>query len=811
MTTGRCALSRPAEWPLRAAGRLGTVAGVERRSLRVHGVVQGVGFRPFVHRLATSLCLGGSVGNDAAGVLIDAVGPPDVLDELQRRVVAEAPRLAVVTGVDVVKVGSAEGAPAAFRIVGSERTGDSVARTALPADVATCDACLAELRDPADRRHRYPFINCTDCGPRLTIIRDLPYDRPATTMAGFPLCPACRAEYDDPANRRYHAEPVACPACGPHLTLLAPNGAVLAEGTDSCLTRVHEALAAGAVVAIKGVGGFHLACTAGDEAAVARLRERKGRAAKPFAVMVAGMPVARAVARVSDVEASALQSPAAPIVLLARGGAGGDAGESLVAPAVAPGNPLLGVMLPYSPLHHLLFEPVPGVPLAAPVALVMTSANLTDEPICHRDEDLPRLAMLADLVLTHDRPIEVPVDDSVVRVVAGDVHPVRRSRGYAPLPVRLPVEVAPVLAVGGELKNTCAVAVGRVAWVGQHVGDMEHLATLEAFQRTAVNLQRMYRVAPQVVAVDGHPKYLTRRWALEHHRDLAVEVQHHHAHVAALMAEHGVTRAIGVALDGTGYGVGDDGAPELWGGEVLVAGFDGFERAAHLRPFPLPGGDAGVRNPCRAAVAALLAAGAQPVGLPCADACEDVELAVVSRQVERDVGCVPTTSMGRLFDVVSSILGVRHRITYEAQAAIELEALAAAAVPDGPTLWFAVEDGVIDQTPLLLALAEAVRGGAPAGPLALAFHRAVAQAIRDAVAMVVACDPGVAALPVGLTGGVFQNALLTGLARDALEADGRTVLTHRVVPANDGGIALGQAVVAGVARRSYDNAIEGSR
>ena len=793
---------------------LATVSAVERRSLRVHGVVQGVGFRPFVHRLATSLGVGGSVGNDAAGVVIEVVGPAHVLDEFERRLVADAPRLAVVVGVDVLGVAGVADVAGGFRIVPSGGGGEGT-RTALPADVATCDACLAELADPADRRYRYPFVNCTECGPRLTIIRDLPYDRAATTMAGFPLCAACRAEYENPADRRYHAEPVACPACGPRLRLLAPDGTVLAEGTDACLARVQHALAGGAVVAVKGVGGYHLACAAADDRAVGLLRTRKGRAGKPFAVMVRDLEVARAVAVVDDVAAAALQSPAAPIVLMGRRSPAGP-----VSPLVAPGNPLLGVMLPYSPLHHLLFAPVPGqggdAPPAMPPALVMTSANLTDEPICHRDTDLPRLAVLADLVLSHDRPIEVPVDDSVVRVVSGVVQPVRRSRGYAPLPVNLPVEVAPVLAVGGELKNTCAVATGRVAWVGQHVGDMEHLATLEAFERTAGNLQRMYQVNPAVVGVDAHPRYLTRRWAVDHHRDRVVEVQHHHAHVAAVMAEHGVERAIGVAFDGTGYGVADDGAPELWGGEVLVAGFDGFVRAAHLRPFPLPGGDEGVRNPCRAAVAALLAAGEVPEGLPCAEACDPVELGVVRRQMERDVGCTPTTSVGRLFDVVASLLGVRHRISYEAQAAIELEALAATAAATRPgavagSLRFGMEGAVIDQVPVLRALTAAVRRGEPPAELAAGFHRAVAVAIADVVTSLVSADPALAALPVALTGGVFQNALLTTMAVELLAADGRTVLTHRVVPANDGGIALGQAVVAGVARRRHDTAIEGSR
>ena len=771
--------------------------------------MQGVGFRPFVHRLATALGVAGFVGNDAAGVFVEAEAEPATLDEFVRRLRADAPRLAVVTGVEA----SAEPLPpcgtAGFTIVPSHH--DTSARTSLPPDVATCPACLAEVFAPADRRYRYPFANCTECGPRLTIIRDLPYDRPTTTMAGFAMCAECRREYDDPSDRRYHAQPIACPTCGPQLTYHPGADGDAVHGTDACLAAFHTAIAAGAVVAVKGVGGYHLACDATNDAAVGRLRERKGRADKPFALMLPSLAAAREVAEVSDLEADALDSAAAPIVLLRRGRGATGTAERTVSEGVAPGSPLLGVMLPYSPLHHLLFAAAPGEAAAggmAPRALVLTSANVSDEPLCfaETEEALARLWRLADVVLTHDRPIEVPVDDSVVRVVDGMVQPVRRARGYAPMPVALPVEVAPVLAVGGELKNTFCVAAGRTAWVGPHVGDMENLATLHAFERGVANTTRMYRVQPEVVAADAHPGYRTRRWAVA--QGPVHEVQHHHAHVAALMAEHGVTEMLGVVFDGTGFGRAADGTAELWGGEVLRATFAGFERVAHLRPLPLPGGDEGVRNPCRLALAALAALGLDDSGLPCTAACSAVEATVVRRQVERGVGCTPCTSMGRLFDIVASILGVRHRITYEGQAAIELEALAETALaegappgpPPGPPLTLPLTlplgaDGVLDSGALLAAVTRAVRAEVPAADVALAFHRAVA----DAVAAVAARHGG--GLPVGLTGGVFQNALLTGLARRALEGAGHRVLTHRVVPANDGGLSLGQAVIAGFARQ----------
>ncbi|MEI7546507.1 MAG: carbamoyltransferase HypF [Actinomycetota bacterium] len=769
---------------------------IERRRLVVMGVVQGVGFRPFVHRLAGGLGLAGFVGNDSSGVFIEIEGDRAAVVEFLDRLGLDAPPLAHIESVTVTN--SAVTGASGFEIV--ESTIAVGARTLVPPDVATCDECLAEVQDPTDRRFRYPFTNCTNCGPRFTIISDLPYDRPATTMAAFAMCDRCTGEYLDPADRRYHAQPNACPECGPSLRFSADGATVV--GTDAVLAATHAVIANGGVVAVKGVGGYHLACDAASDSALRTLRLRKGRADKPFALMVPDLATAGELADIDEHEAAALTSPARPIVLLRR------RPGATVSALVAPGSPLLGVMLPYSPLHHLLFAAVPNAVsgAVAPRALLLTSGNVSDEPICTDDaEARVRLAGLADAFLTHDRAIHVPCDDSVIRIVDGRVQPIRRARGYAPLPVTLPVSVAPTLAVGGELKNTCCVASGRHAWVSQHIGDMGNLETLRAFEHTVEGFQRMCAVEPTVVACDRHPGYLTRRWAVAHRGGRStVEVQHHHAHIAAVMAEHGLdgtNPVIGIAFDGTGYGIGDDGAPEIWGGEVLVADYRGFLRAGHLRPLPLPGGDGAVRNPCRIAVAYLAALGIPAHGSPSVDACDQIELGVVRRQVERKVGCVRTTSMGRLFDVVASLLDVRHRISYEAQAAIELEVLAERGTVDPASLpWsFGLDaEGIIDPAPVLRGLVAAQLAGIDPADSALAFHHAVAAAVV-AVSRQVAAAHG--ELPVALTGGVFQNALLSRITREALEAHGVEVLTHLLVPANDGGLSLGQAIIAGHARK----------
>lgn len=765
-----------------------------RARIRVRGVVQGVGYRPFVHRVATESGLAGHVGNDTDGVFVEVEGSPDAVDAFARRLRADAPPLARVDDVESTAIDAIgdEG----FRIVASRA--DSAVRTFVAPDAALCSDCLRELFDPADRRYRYPFITCTNCGPRFTITKRLPYDRPNTTMCGFPLCEPCAAQYHDPADRRFHAQPLACATCGPRLWLeSAALGRV--DGTDQALAAAQRALADGQIVAVKGLGGYHIACDAGRDDAVALLRRRKGRADKPFALMVRDIAVAHTLAYIDDDEARLLESCQRPIVLLkARD-------NPRLSPLVAPANPMIGIMLPYTPLHYLLFGPVPGEPPdLAPEVLLMTSGNITDEPICYTDDDArQRLGRLADSWLIHDRPIHVPCDDSVVQMVDGEELPVRRSRGYAPLPLRLPFAVAPVLAVGGELKNTFCLAAGRDAWMSQHIGDMGSPETLAAFERSTGQFRDMYQITPGHVAADMHPGYHTRNWAEDHAEDhpeveLAL-VQHHHAHVAAVMAEHGVAageRVIGFAFDGTGYGT--DGA--IWGGEVLVAGYDSFTRVAHLGYVPLPGGDATIKRPYRAALAHLWAAGIEwSDDLAPVRATDATELKALERQLERGIHCVPTSSMGRLFDAVSSLLGVRHQVSYEAQAAIELETQAEDHLTARRAYRFGRSDdaGVIEAGPVLKAIVNDLRAGIGPGPIAAGFHVAVATLVGE-LATEVAIPSGVTR--AALSGGVFQNVLLLRLARAELAGRGFEVLTHRIVPPNDGGLALGQAVVASAMR-----------
>lgn len=790
----------------------------ERRvRLTVTGVVQGVGFRPFVHRLAADLGLSGFVGNDAGSVFVEAQGDAAALAELTERIRTDGPPMSFVTGVETTDLPTAEASDdTGFTIVASRpRAG---ARTLVPPDVATCDACLRELFDPADHRYRHPFITCTDCGPRLTIIRGLPYDRPATTMAGFELCDRCAREYADPTDRRYHAQPVACPDCGP--TLRYTDDAGSCSGDDA-LAAAQRALAAGKVVAVKGVGGYHLACRADSDDAVATLRARKARGQKPFALMVRDLSVAERLVLLDQASRSALTSRARPIVLLPRrdgtAAAGGADPAPVVVAGVAPGNPLLGVLLPYTPVHHLLLAPVPGAGSPPPDVLVMTSANLSDEPLCFDDEDAARrLPMLADAVLGHDRPIHVPCDDSVVRVVDGEPMMIRRSRGYAPLPVPLGRNLPVTLAVGGELKNTCCLVDGDNAFCSAHIGDMGSLETVGALERAVDQLLTLHEVRPVVLAADAHPGYQTRAWAERHaggpgEPELTL-VQHHHAHVVSLLAEHGRLGepVVGVAFDGTGYG----SDATVWGGEVLLVGADptSFERVGHLRPVPLPGGDGAVRNPCRMALAHLADAGVEwHDDLPPVVACTDAELAVVRSQLTSGTGTVETSSMGRLFDAVAALLGVRQRIGYEAQAAIELELLATRYADAADTGWddwgFRVDNDVLDHRPVVRGLVAGLRAGVEPGRLAYRFHVAVADAVA-ALAAEVGARHGVRV--VGLTGGVFQNVLLADLCRNRLTAGGMQVLTHRLVPPGDGGLALGQAVVAALGAQRRPDEVRGN-
>jgi hydrogenase maturation protein HypF len=771
----------------------GTLSTSVRRRFVVRGLVQGVGFRPFVHALATELGLAGSVRNDTGGVVIEVEGPAAGLDRFAHRLRTDAPPLAQIA--DVAATDLPPTGASGFVIDHSRSSGGG--RTAAAPDVATCADCLRELVAPTDRRYRHPFITCTNCGPRFTIITDLPYDRPVTTMARFPMCADCAREYADPADRRFHAQPIACPACGPRLEFLGPAGRRV-TGEDA-LAAARGLLADGGVVAVKGLGGYHLACAATDEHAVATLRRRKRRGDKPFAVMVADLAAARDMAEIDDLEAALLTGPARPIVLVARRA---DV-RAPVAAAVAPGNPDLGLLLPYTPVHHLLLG-LPGDP-PGPGPLVMTSGNLGGEPIAFDDADaLERLAPLVDGWLRHDRPIHVPCDDSVVRVVDGAELPVRRSRGHAPLPVALPVEVPPTLAVGADLKNTCGLGSGRSAWLSGHIGDMDDLATLTAFATAERHLEHLTGVTPRYLVADAHPGYRSRAWAERHAEGRPLTtVQHHHAHVASAMAEHGLDGSrpvVGISFDGTGYGT--DGA--VWGGEVLVADYAGFRRFAHLAYVQLPGGDAAVRRPYRMALAHIRAAGvAWEDDLPPVAACPQAERDVLAHQLDSGLGCTPTSSMGRLFDAVSALLGIRQVVDFEAQAAIELENRSRGASPGDRAYAFAVQDRapgeplIADPAPVIRAVVADLRAGVPAGTAGARFHAAV-----EALVLVLAgrARRELGLRDVALTGGVFQNALLLASTSRALRDAGFTVLRHRQVPPGDGGLALGQLLVAAATR-----------
>jgi hydrogenase maturation protein HypF len=747
-------------------------AAAVRLRAHVSGLVQGVGFRPFVWRHATDLGLSGWVGNDSAGVVLEVEGATAAVDAFIAAL-STPPPLSRVDDVSCLRIPSS-GEPG-FEIRTSDVGG---ARRALVSpDTGTCPDCIRELHDPDDRRYGHPFVNCTSCGPRYTIVASVPYDRSRTTMASFPMCASCRSEYEDPANRRFHAEPVCCPSCGPQLRLVPEGGAPLQGAVD--------ALRRGLVLAVKGLGGYHLAVDASSEQAVARLRSRKHREDRPFALMVSDLEQARQLCTVDADEADLLMSPARPIVLLRR------RLSAAVAPSVAPGSPTLGVMLAYTPLHILLLESF-GRPL------VMTSGNLSSEPIATDDGDAAlRLAGLADVFLVHDRGIRTRVDDSVMSIVAGRVQPVRRSRGYAPTPVLLPQPAPePVLACGSALKNTFCIARDRHAFVSGHIGDLDDHATYQSYFDGIDLLLGLLDVRPRVVAHDLHPEYPSTRYASDlFAADQAVEligVQHHHAHIASCLADNGVTRpVIGVAFDG--LGLGTDGT--AWGGEFLIADLAGFERAAHLSTVVMPGGDMATRQPWRMALSHLDAAfgGDFPAGL-----------AVVQRQGQRwgqvlsvarsGINATVTSSAGRLFDAVSALLGVRDVVTYEGQAAIELEHVAdptesgsyRVGVSDEPVMQVEIDSLVRDLTADLLA-------GTTVAVLSGRFHNALADTVLD---VCVRLRDRHGLNTVALSGGVFQNALLVMRCVERLEASGFSVLTHRQVPPNDGGISLGQAAVA---------------
>jgi hydrogenase maturation protein HypF len=791
---------------------------VPRRRIEVTGLVQGVGFRPHVYRLAVALGVAGWVANTGEGVLVEATGPAAALDDLARRVRADAPAAADVRGVRVTHLPDAADPAAGFAIrdaPGSAAGGGDGPRTTVPPDAGTCADCLRELADPADRRYRHPFITCTACGPRFTLVTGLPYDRPRTSMAPFPMCAACAREYRDPADRRFHAQPVACPDCGPRLW--ADDGAERTDGDEAALARALRVLADGGTVAVKGVGGYHLACRADLPAAVGTLRARKRRPDRPLALLVPSAAVARRLVRLDAAAEALLTGPVRPVVLAPR------RGGAPVADAVAPGVGELGVLCAPTGLHQLLLTPAPG---GGPVAdvLVLTSANRSGEPLCHRD-DLPLLRRLADLVLGHDREIVAPCDDSVLRVVDGELQPVRRSRGYAPLPVAVsrPAGGPTVLAVGAELKNAPCVLSGGEAVPAQHLGDMGGWAAQQALADATARLLALTGAEPARWAADAHPGYRTTAWARAAAPVPVVQVQHHRAHAAALLAEHGLLGepCLVACFDGTGHG--DDGA--AWGGEWLRAGADlpavggrALTRVASLAEATMVGGDRAVAEPWRLALAHLRRAGvAWSDDLPCVAAVPDRDRALLGTALDRGVAAVPTTSVGRLFDAVAALLGVRQRITYEGQAAVELEALAARAASGDPAGWVGApavagargwvpapagpgdpREHLLDPAPALRALVAGLRAGSDRAALALGFHVWLARAVR------VRADGERAARGtdlVGLTGGAFANVLLHRCCAALLRAGGHRVVRHRLVPCGDGGLGLGQAVLAAAERK----------
>jgi hydrogenase maturation protein HypF len=781
--------------------------------VRVSGIVQGVGFRPFVHSLAGALGLAGFVGNDESGVLLEVQGDRAAVRKFLAELAERPPALAVVEHVSATEIplhADAEGFVIAASTTGGRRT------TLISPDTATCADCLAELRDPNDRRYRYPFLNCTNCGPRFTIVTGVPYDRSATTMAGFPMCAACAAEYHDPADRRFHAQPVCCADCGPMLSLLGPDGAALnaaggAAPNADPLAAAAELVRGGAILAVKGLGGFHLATLAGGEvgeAAVARLRARKHREDKPFAVLVRDLDAAAELVRIDEVAAELLTSRRRPIVLLPR-----RLGIEL-ASQVAPGNQYLGVLLPYTPMHHLLVDEV-----AEPI--VLTSGNVSDEPIAFQDDDArARLAPIADAFLTHNRPIHVRADDSVLRVVDRAPMLIRRSRGYAPEPLALPWSAPrPVLGCGAELKSTFCLARGAHAFLSHHIGDLENYETLRSYTTGVAHFRELFDVTPSVLAHDLHPEYLSTKFALDYPEDVELlGVQHHHAHLASCLADNGVAGPVlGVACDGLGYGT--DGT--LWGGEVMVASLVSFRRLAHLEPVPMPGGAAAVREPWRMAAAYLrLGYGAgqcprgaaalalrqgrrwEQVGAMLDAVMLDFAVGPPDGRVSRGTVNAPlTSSTGRLFDAVAALVGLRDRVNYEGQAAIELEQLVDHAEPD----WYPArqEGPLIRGVDLVRGVVEDLGAGVEVGTIAARFHNGVVEALAMACVQARA-ETGLGV--VALSGGVFQNVVLVRRLAARLRADGFEVLTHRRVPTNDAGISLGQVAVAAARDRELSAA-----
>jgi hydrogenase maturation protein HypF len=761
---------------------------IPRKHIEVRGVVQGVGFRPFVYRIARLAGVRGYVLNSSRGVEIEAEGTNSSIEWFLRALQQDLPPLAHIGQMTI-----SEMAPRGDRAFVIRESVASIGQFALvPPDIATCEDCLREITTPSDRRYGYPFTNCTNCGPRYSIIRDVPYDRGATTMYPFRMCALCHAEYDDPASRRFHAEPNACPDCGPSLLLLPSEQ--LASGippvfsspqqSAGIMTSLRPLLRQGEIVAIKGIGGFHLACNASNENATGLLRERKRRSRKAFAVMAKDLATVERLCEVAPSDRDLLLSVRRPIVLLRR------RKDAAIARSVAPGMQTLGVMLPYTPLHHLLFAKSAGYD-----TLVMTSGNLSEEPIVSRNEDAwPRLKTLADHFLLHNREIQMRVDDSVVRSFEEREYPVRKSRGFAPEPIDLGTPVREILACGGEVKNTLCLTKDHYAILSQHIGDLENLETMEFFRESLEHLRRFFRVSPVAIAYDLHPGYMSTRFALLESGLRPIGVQHHHAHIASCMADNGLSgRVIGVALDGTGYGT--DG--NIWGGEFLVCEFGWFRRRGHLSYVPLAGGDRAVQQPWRSALAYLRAAfGSEPfASLPLFRDIPSRRIAIVDAMLERNVQIVETSSCGRLFDAVASILGLRHETTYEGQAAVELEAAASESDTTGsyPFSIRACDPFQVDLRPAVEAIVHDFVALRPVPLIAARFHQTMADVVVDACLRIRQSE---GLNRVCLSGGCFQNLRLLNQTIKGLRQSAFEVFVHHRVPTNDGGLSLGQAVVA---------------
>lgn len=752
---------------------------VVRKAIEVTGFVQGVGFRPFVYRLANECKLVGFIANTPAGVSIEVQGDAEGVDRFLERLPKEIPPLAKLSSF--VSRDAEPRSDPVFRIVSSRL--DAPPKALISPDVAVCGDCLREMMNPRDRRFRYPFINCTNCGPRFTIMRDIPYDRARTSMASFQMCGACQAEYNEPANRRFHAQPNACWDCGPQLQLWSADGSP--KDVAEPLREVARLIDQGGVVAVKGLGGFHLACDAKDEAAVDRLRERKERVEKPFAVMVRRIEDVERFCNLDEAERKQLLSFERPIVLLPR------KPGATVASSVAPRNRFLGMFLPYTPLHHLLFSS------GKFDVLVMTSANLSEEPIAiDNQEAVQRLQGIADAFLVHDRDILRRCDDSVVRVSSGQAQKLRRSRGFVPVPVAIERESEPILAVGGELKNTICVVRGSEAFLSQHIGDLENLESYKFFGEAVEHLQRILEVQPKIIAYDLHPDYFSTKWALGQHDVQLIGVQHHHAHIAACMAENHLDgKVIGFALDGTGYGT--DGA--IWGGEVLLADYSGFERAAHFEYVPLPGGTAAIREPWRMAVSYLVKHYGKELSgldLPLLREIDQRRLQIVLQMIDREIHSPRTSSCGRLFDAVAALVGVRSSVNYEAQAAIELEMAGHDSTDEGAYPFDLIPDGPgwqVGTRSLFASLLTAIGAHTELKDISRRFHKGLALLfvelagrIRERTKLNRVC----------LSGGCFQNALLIEMLLSSLRERSFEVYFHAEVPAGDGGISLGQALIA---------------